>query len=390
MSWTFSPSQIFPYYPKYDYLNSVMSVTRTKTLNLYVDVKGCAQGIYQTWGMNYILEQTKVLSETDSKIDITLFSSILDFVAFHKRWAKKFDIDLNMYFFFETGKSAYHHAIYDKYKDNRKISPIDCLEVSAADKKTLEQVIQTNYLVIERVLNKLPKVSCIKLEGLEADFVPYYLLKYVFDENRRNNETHIIYSADKDLYQCIMNDKVFQYLRLFKIHKMLGQTSLINSWLKTESLSHIKNQSDWFTIVLSIIGDVSDDFKGVKGIGPKTLEKNLDKIIEYFNNDPSQMIKKIQNKEQLFGDDCSSDKFLNKLKDNNDILERNMKLASFELLSDLVYNKQGNYISEVDGIIRNYVDDSVVKIPNSSVLTDVLARHRFESMVNEQSVVDLF
>jgi len=81
-SFIFNTSQLFSYYPKYEYLDNIISFSDKKRLNLYVDVKGCGQALYQEWAVKQILFQS-----LDSRvIDTSVFSSIIEFVSFHKTY----------------------------------------------------------------------------------------------------------------------------------------------------------------------------------------------------------------------------------------------------------------------------------------------------------------
>ena len=85
--------QMLSYYPKYEYLDNLLSCNQQKQLNIFVDVKGCITGIYQEWCVKHIINS----SNTSKHLNLDLFSSILLFIAFHKRYAVKRDIKINSY-----------------------------------------------------------------------------------------------------------------------------------------------------------------------------------------------------------------------------------------------------------------------------------------------------
>lgn len=76
--------QLVNYYPKYKYLDDIISATEKDVLNLFIDLKGCMQTLYMEWGIKYVLEQSR-----GKYADPTIFSSILQFIQFHKNYAKK-------------------------------------------------------------------------------------------------------------------------------------------------------------------------------------------------------------------------------------------------------------------------------------------------------------
>ena len=168
---TFNSSQICCYYPKYLYLDNVLSTTGKRKLNLFIDLKGCMQSLFQEWAIRYIVAN----SQDASMVDSSIFASILEFLAFHKQYAKKRDIELTTYLFYEHGKSSYHLNIFDKYKANRRVG--DFFGLDEAQKDLFFKVLNRNLFVIKQVCSKLPNVNVISLDYLEADFIPWYLME---------------------------------------------------------------------------------------------------------------------------------------------------------------------------------------------------------------------
>ena len=73
--------QILSYYPKYSYLDNLLSTNPKQTINIFVDVKGCCTSIYQEWCVKHIIQSSK----SSKHLNLDIFSSVLYFIAFHKK-----------------------------------------------------------------------------------------------------------------------------------------------------------------------------------------------------------------------------------------------------------------------------------------------------------------
>src|ERR1035437_10493017 len=210
-----STSQFFSYYPKYEYLDNVLSLTGRKRLNLYIDVKGCAQSLFKEWAIRHILNNSIGSTVTDT----SLFSGVLEFIAWHKSYAKKRQIEVNFYFFMESGKSTYHLEIHPGYKANRGVS--DMFGLDLASRELFFKILDKNYNAINKVVNKLPNCNFVRSEYLEADFLPWEWMKNVLTKEDVDSSANIIYSTDKDMLPCLDQTNVFQFYRHSKNVKML-------------------------------------------------------------------------------------------------------------------------------------------------------------------------
>jgi len=314
------------YYPKYEYLDNIISSSSAKKINIFVDLKGCIQSLYQEWAVRYLIEQSKGTQYFDS----SLFFSFLEFVSFHKKYAKKRDIELNMYFFMERGQSAYHINIYPKYKEKRG----DTLSFLKTDEKEFfHLVLNKNFDLITNIGNKIPGVTVIKLEYLEADFIPYYVRKHILGPFQ-TNEIDVIYSIDKDMLQCLDNPNTYIFYRNYKDHKNIDYKNAYSHYFKKE-WTDLNIGLDWFPICLAINGDASDEFCGIKGLGQGFLYKNFKEIVKLFGNSTEEMYKRIINKTDLFDKELAkNNKNLLKLVFEPDKIIRNIRLSSYKLLSD--------------------------------------------------------
>ena len=166
----------------------------------------------------------------------------------------------------DTKGKTFRHKMYDDYKATRKPMPED-----------LSEQIQPLYSILEKL-----KIPMYKKEGFEADDIIGTISEYY---TGKNIDVYI-YSSDKDLMQLI-NDNVFVF-------------SPGNSFVKSKIYNKEEVYSKWNVFpeqiidYLSLLGDVSDNIPGVRGIGKKTASKlmhefnsfeNLYKNIENVGND---------------------------------------------------------------------------------------------------------
>jgi len=381
--WAISSSQFFGYYPKYEYLDNILSVTGRKKLNLYVDVKGCATSLFQEWAVKHILEHSK-----DSiTVDTSLFAGVLEFIQWHKLYAKKRQIDINFYFFMESGKSTYHLEVYKDYKALRGVS--DMFGLDLASRELFHKILDRNYNVTDKVVNKLPNCNFIRLNFLEADFMPYYLMKHILPKENVDSAANIIYSTDKDMLQCLDGTNIFQFYRHYKQVKMLAYKDIYTHFPKVEL--EVNDPASWFPLVLSIIGDDSDGFKGVKGIGPNKLIEIFDDVKTLVGHSMNNVYDNIANKKPIFDQNYKvANNGLKLVLRDHDIIVRNLKLSSYKILSDVL---EGGFptdmIEKKKQIIEN-VSTTQVKCSNASVLINALNKNGLMGIVKESVISGLF
>jgi len=397
-----NPSNFITYYPKYEYLDQILYTSNKTTLNVYVDLKGCMPALYQEWAVKYILSNSTGVQSVDTSI----FRSMLEFIRWHKNYAKKRGITLNLIIFFESGKSSYHDSIYSDYKKARRSADFFGLDLET--REFFHQILDKNYHVIDRVCGKLPGVSVIRLKYLEADFVPHYLVDRILKKDEVQDSAHVIYSQDKDMLQFLLFPNTYQFYRSHVKVKLLTKDNMIEHYVKKENITI---GPEWFEMILALHGDASDGFDGIKGIGPVTAVKLLDQyLIRLCGNTMENVYKNIQKNDRVFVDqnDPTIDPFnrtlyerisknnltgnLKKLKniiDNEHILVRNMKLLSYRLLCDAV---DGGYPANMTDQ-KNMMLESLYhtpKVPTAKVLYHALDKSNLLEDLPDQLIIDLF
>jgi len=344
------PSSLLSYYPNYALLDEILSYGEYNQLNLYIDLKNCLQTTYMEHAVINIIEST----ERSQYFDTSVFSSLISFLAFHKRFTLNRKVKLNFYIFFETGRSLYHKNISKTYKVGRRIDELYGLD--NAKRETFYNTLQKNFQLIEMACNKIPNTNVIRLKNLEADFIPYYLTKRKIVD-RSPNVAHVIYSNDHDLLQCLDED-VFVFQKVMSKVKRIAKSGMA---MDLELKKKTSIEDEFQPLAMAIIGDPGDDVIGIKGIGPATFIKCFPEIMKLVGS-MDKLYENILNGEPIF--DLSQLKIPNKntqkiIKAEQDYktVSNNLKLVSFELLSRAIENPDSIEMVErskqINRLIRN-------------------------------------
>lgn len=190
--------------------------------------------------------------------------------------------------------SKKRREIYKDYKAGRK--PLKFGKHIHINSSDIEQNIKYQFQRLISYLQDLP-VYIVRIDDVEADDVIAYL------NNHFSLDQKVIVTEDKDFYQ-LLNEKTI-------IYRPAKRTFYTNK----ECVSEYKILPHNFSVAKSFIGDKSDNIKGVKGVGYKT-------ILKYF---PLLMDEKKIELKQLF-EYC----------ENN--LEKNERYKVFLANRDLIMN----------------------------------------------------
>jgi len=318
------PASILSYYPTHALLDEVLS-KGYDTLNLYLDLKNVLQSIYMEHAVLNLVNETLKCNYTDTSV----FASLVSFVSFHKVYGAKRNIKLNIFVFFETGKSLYHTNLYKKYKISRKIDTLYGLDSSKRD--LFFSILQKNYQLIERAFNLVPRVKVIRLANLEADFIPYYLITRKLVPTEKN-VGHIIYSNDHDLFQTVSED-VFVFSKAARVKKLVKKGEVMKEYLKFDA--HLDDSL--LPITMAVIGDQGDDVDGLSQIGGKRAAECIKEVVE-IGGGLEQIYSNVVHGKPLFPIELSENlnKYILKIVGEEKIsgvVSRNLKLVCFEIIS---------------------------------------------------------
>ncbi len=178
---------------------------------------------------------------------------------------------------FDTGKKTFRHQILESYKAQRK--PID-----------EELKIQ---IPIARELLKAMNIFYYELEGYEGDDIAGSVAKLASSKSYKVE----IYTSDKDFLQLIDEN-----IQINMIRKGLNEIETYDAKKLYENMELTPSQ---ITDYKGLTGDVSDNLKGIAGIGEKTAIKllkqygSLENIIDHMQNEKSKLAEKIINDKDM-------------------------------------------------------------------------------------------
>ena len=231
------------------------------------------------------------------------------------------------------GGSTRRRKIYPEYKQKRKTK----YRVNRAyDFASQEDEKQNMIMQLQRIveyLDTLP-VTVLSYDNIEADDTIGYLCRQVLTESQIT-----VMSTDKDFLQ-LANGRIKIWSPTKK--KMYDESAVLDEYgISSHNLI-------WYRV---LDGDKSDNIKGVKGLGLKTIQKKLPFLSE----------NRIVN----------IDEVINKLPESKDVIELNYKLMQ---LSDV----------DISGTTKTKIIDKV----NAPI--NRLIKYKFQTMFLEDKLFTTF
>lgn len=221
------------------------------------------------------------------------------------------------------GGSYRRKQVYSNYKEKRAITTRLNRIVGFEDIHDEQASIKYQLYRVYNYLQNLP-ITTISIDQIEADDVIAYLSSYF-------KSKVIILSNDRDFLQLV-SDRVNVYLptkkKMYTPDVLLEETGI---WCEN------------FIIYKSLLGDKSDNIKGMIGIGKKTIEKNFPMLSEKRKIDL-----------EMFLEFCKlydgKTKSLINLKSNLQAFETNYKIMQLHDV-DISQSHKSNIRNLVDGDI---------------------------------------
>ena len=162
--------------------------------------------------------------------------------------------------FEEEGLSDYMKEVNSKinYMYQRFVKKEDPIKLQ--EKQKHKEIFYWQRDIIMEMLEELFVRQCVCDETEADDFIGYYV------SHKKPNEKIVIVSNDRDLTQLIAED-VIVYVQSLK--------AFVNTKNHTDIMGY-----NYQNVVLKkmICGDASNNIKGIKGVGEKTLLSNFDEI----------------------------------------------------------------------------------------------------------------
>jgi len=342
-------------------LDNLINDYNPEIVNVYVDLKNASVALYVK---EIIFE---ILQNSEKMIDSSIFQSIVIYSAFWKEYGIRKNKKVNIYFCTDKGESLYHINIDKKYKENRKIGDVDL--ANYYDQFT--EIRRKNFELAEKVCNKIPNVYFLLLKFLESDFLPYYLITRKFNDKKY---FHIIISNDKDMFQTLIQENIVMVHKFHGISYLLNRNAALRKFMgldkeimgkKAEERFKFINNLDinYLSAMQAIIGDMGDNVKGIKGMGPAKLFELFKDINEVKSvlGEFQELVTRIVDNDGDFVN--SSDNILSsnkklwaKILEENITVKKAFKLVSFEALSHWLDNnltlQQGEYLRYINSILN--------------------------------------
>ena len=160
------------------------------------------------------------------------------------------------------GGSAKRRSVNKNYKVGRIAPRLNReFQMTSVEEEKVNKLNQ--QLRVVEYLEQMPVVQ-LSLEGQEADDI----IAWLCCNNQYKDWSKIIVSSDKDFIQ-LCDDKTNMYRPVAK--EILNKNRVIEKFG-----IHPNN----FALARSLVGDASDNIKGVKGVGLKTVAKRLPFLAE--------------------------------------------------------------------------------------------------------------
>lgn len=189
------------------------------------------------------------------------------------------------------GGSRKRKKIFNGYKNNR--NPNKSLNkyflFGSVDEENKYKAHEFERLL--KYLDNLP-VTIISIDYIEADDV----ISYICSNCKYDNIT--IVSSDRDFLQLVSNNVNY--------YEPIQKKFYVENYVKEKYSVHPKN----FINYKILMGDISDNVKGVNGIGKKSIEKlnflkestyySFNDIISKKNNINSKIIEKIEKNKEIY------------------------------------------------------------------------------------------
>lgn len=238
---------------------------------------------------------------------------------------------------FDKGGSLKHKKLNKNYKANRKLNFKNRFKTD--DEHIQYKVAFSRQIdIFKQFIECLPYSKIIGIPNVEGDFL-LAKSKFIIDRLVSDDKFYTLFyiiTTDKDFYQLLIDPRVAI------INPITGNIITQNNYKDY----FIDIRLDQITLSRTIIGDTSDNIKGINGIGKKTTEKIMKYIKKEFCNVDEFLIEieKIQDipKKEI-------------LLENKDLLNINWKL--FNLLN--TDNMLGvDAISEIENDINQLVNNT--------------------------------
>lgn len=169
------------------------------------------------------------------------------------------------------GGSQKRRGVYAEYKSGRKPRTNRKIDFDSVEQSKMNLDMQ--HAKIRQYLELLGIIQ-VELEAIEADDVLAFLARHFYRDTDK-----VIVSTDRD------------FLQLVDAHTLVYSPTKKIYWTTVTMLQDMSILPENYIYMKAIMGDGSDNIKGIRGMGPKTILKlfpflterksNLDEIMAY-------------------------------------------------------------------------------------------------------------
>jgi 5'-3' exonuclease len=244
-----------------------------------------------------------------------LISSVSDmFIHQLGLQAKNFNCS-SLYIVFDIGGSHRKQALFADYKGNRELAPVAGAQMDTKDYLfSVYGKLRDSVVELCRAFN----LPVFMETGIEAD----------------DGKHTVILSNDTDFLQMVANPGISCYVPYKK--------TLVNNKNFPEyfnEMKAVKIHPSEYLFYKALVGDKGDNIPGINRVGYKTLHKlkeayfSADQTyLDLYDKDPISFINTVSSIN-------STDKFINLIKDNHDLILRNYKLIDLSSVYASAYTQ---------------------------------------------------
>ena len=189
-------------------VDELIEERKPKKIHIYVDLKNAMTSMF----VPSIVEEIALNTLNSGKLDSSIFQSVLFYSIWWKKYSQQKNIPCSIFITTDTGRSEYHLQINKYYKHNRAISSFTLTPYD----QDFREIKSKNIDLLDNVCKRLPGMYCYKLNCLESDFLPYWLITRKYNDPDIFN---VLVSSDHDMHQMITKPNIIQLYRLRGVSK---------------------------------------------------------------------------------------------------------------------------------------------------------------------------
>jgi DNA polymerase-1 len=258
----------------------------------------------------------------------------------------------------EGGGSKKRRDILSTYKMSRRPQKLNRFYENDDIPNTIEnRNDQITFLISS--LKRLPVIQ-VYVDSCEADDVIGYLSRYKFRDNKK-----VIISSDRDYYQLLDNETII-YSPTWK--------KFVN---KKEVVEKFGISPNNFCLAKAICGDPSDNIKGVKGAGFKTVSKRFPML----STDDDCTILDIISEARQRAQEKRAPKIFKEIASSESLIRTNWRLTYLDT-SNLAHEQIKKIESSIDTFTPLPNKISVIRMMIKNGIQNLDIDHLFLSMRN--------